>query len=89
MSDDKSGLLTSMELSLKKRDESTKDLYFEDGERKIDYILAYEIAENDDELTAKKKSDWRKTYLDNIISDGLEIEETISGKNVVRFLVLL
>ncbi|XP_065660186.1 anoctamin-4 isoform X3 [Hydra vulgaris] len=78
---DKSSLLTSMEMSGKKRDDATKDLYFEDGERVIDYVLAYEIVENEAPEIAKKKADWRKTYLENIINEGLEIEETISPKN--------
>lgn len=84
MTDDRSGLLTSMEMAEKKKSNSVKSLYFEDGIRQIDHMLAYEIVAGDDEKEAAKKEEYRQTYLKNLQSKGLEIEhaEISSGDQV-------
>nr|XP_022287592.1 anoctamin-4-like isoform X1 [Crassostrea virginica] len=45
-------------------------LFFRDGKKKIDYVLAYEPGDNED----VKKQQRRKTFEKNLIEEGLELE---------------
>ena len=51
-------------------------LFFRDGKKKIDYVLAYEPGDNED----VKKQQRRKTFEKNLIEEGLELEH--EGKEV-------
>lgn len=62
-------LLTSKEMADKKQ----KYLYFDDGERKIDCIIAFDVPAEDDD--AASKDSYRKTYFENLQKKGLEIEK--------------
>lgn len=70
------GLINSMELQ--GGEEQNKSLFFDDGERRIDYVLAY--VEEEDEEERSKNSEKRRLFLDNLKGQGLELEEAISSK---------
>ena len=70
------GLINSMELQ--GGEEHKKSLFFDDGERRIDYVLAY--VEEEDEEERNKNSEKRKLFLENLKCQGLELEEAISSK---------
>ena len=70
------GLINGMELQ--GGDEPNKSLYFEDGERRIDYVLAF--TEEEDEEDRQKNSAKREIFLNNLKHQGLELEEAISSK---------
>ena len=48
------------------------DLYLQDGERRIDYILAYRIGDGEKEARREAK---RKEFENNLISEGINIEK--------------
>lgn len=52
-----------------------ESLMFRDGRRKIDMVLCYE-EENEGVMTEieAKRREGRKTFLDNLVKDGLELE---------------
>lgn len=62
-------LLTVKEMAAKNQ----KFLYFEDGDRKIDCIIAYDILAEDEHATTKEG--YRTTYLNNLEARGLELEK--------------
>ena len=62
-------LLTAREMA----DKNQKYQYFEDGERKIDCIIAYDVLAEDDEATTKEN--YRGIYLKNLEKRGLELEK--------------
>lgn len=78
INNDQSGLLTATEMADKKKSEATKSLYLEDGERKIDCIIAYEVDLEDDD-TAKKEG-YRDTYFKNLQEKGLILEKADQAK---------
>lgn len=49
---------------------------FQDGLRKIDYVLAYQDSdeENDEELNIETKSDIRRSFHRNLIATGVQLE---------------
>jgi len=75
MANDRAGLLTSNEMTEKRKANSNKSLYFDDGVRRIDYILAYQVIAKEDEVDANAKEKNRQTYLQNLRKKGLEIEK--------------
>ena len=85
MADDKSGLLTSLEMAEKKKSETNKSLYFEDGVRIVDYILAYEIGDDDDDQA--ERDEHRQTYLNHLQEKGLIIEKADPKKTEVHILL--
>ena len=70
------GLINSMELQA--GEELNKSLFFDDGERRIDYVLAY--VEEEDEEERSKNSGKREFFLNNLKNQGLELEDAISSK---------
>ena len=70
------GLINGMELQ--HTDDATKTLFFDDGIRRIDYVLAYDDEEDEEEL--QKNSDMRKEFLENLLHQGLQYEEALSTK---------
>lgn len=80
VNNDQSGLLTATEMAEKKRSDASKTLYFEDGERKIDCIVAYEVDPEDDD--ADKKEQFRQTYFNNLQEKGLVLEKAEQAKVV-------
>ncbi len=71
------GLIDSMELQHADCD-TKKSLYFEDGIRKIDYVLAYVVEE--DEEDREKNEAKRKKFMQSLVQEGLEYEEALSTK---------
>jgi anoctamin-4 len=47
-------------------------MFFDDGKRRIDYILAYREGDDDDKMT--KKSQRREIFEEALIEEGLELE---------------
>ena len=71
------GLINGMELH--NTEEERKSLYFDDGVRRIDYVLAYvEEDENDDDR--EKNAQKRDTFLQNLQELGMQLERTVSTK---------
>ena len=66
-------LLSAKEMAEKKSDDSQKDLCFEDGERKIDCIIAYEVLVDDEDAATKEAH--RESYFKNLEKRGLQIEK--------------
>ena len=83
--DDKSGLLTSLEMAEKKKSDTNKSFYFEDGVRQIDYILAYEIGNCD--VKNEHTDEHRKTYLNHLQEKGLILEKGDPRKTEVHILL--
>lgn len=80
MSNDKSGLLTSLEMAEKRKAIGNKYLYFDDGERKIDYVLAYQNLPDDDEDKPKIEG-YRQTFLAKLKEKGVEVEAADTKKS--------
>ncbi|XP_065066302.1 anoctamin-4-like isoform X2 [Rhopilema esculentum] len=74
------GLINGMELQ--HTDDATKTLFFDDGIRRIDYVLAYDDEEDEEEL--QKNSEMRKVFLENLVHQGLQVEEALSTKDSPR-----
>ena len=70
------GLINSMEMQA--GEEGSKSLFFDDGERRIDYVLAY--VDEEEEEDRQKNSAKRELFLRNLKGQGLELEEAISSK---------
>lgn len=64
-----------------------KSLYFEDGERSIDFVLVWRC-DADDKL-AEQKEDKRKVFIENLKNEGLELEHTNVQKTFYFVKVLL
>ena len=67
------GLINGMELQNK--EDHNKSLFFDDGERRIDYVLAY--VEEEDEDERNMNSGKRKLFLEKLKGQGLELEPDI------------
>lgn len=80
MSNDKSELLTSVEMAEKRKAKGNRYLYFDDGERKIDYVLAYQNLPDDDENKSKIEG-YRQTFLANLKGKGVEVEAADTKKS--------
>lgn len=80
MSNDKSELLTSVEMAEKRKAKGNRYLYFDDGERKIDYVLAYQNLPDDDENKSKIDG-YRQTFLANLKGKGVEVEAADTKKS--------
>lgn len=65
-------LLTAKEMAAKNQ----KFQYFEDGERKIDCIIAYDVLAEDEEAEAKEGH--RELYFKNLEARGLDLEKADS-----------
>lgn len=74
------GLINSMEMQA--GEEGSKSLFFDDGERRIDYVLAY--VDEEEEEDRQKNSAKRELFLKNLKGQGLELEEAISSKDSPR-----
>ena len=57
--------------------EKSLGLYFEDGVRKIDFIIAFKSEEDDD--NEKQQQNMRNVYFKNLKEKGVEIEEEFSS----------
>ena len=62
-------LLTAKEMAAKNQ----KFLYFEDGEKKIDCVIAYDILAEDEHAATKEGH--RETYFKNLEAKGLVLEK--------------
>ena len=52
-----------------------KPLYFRDGRRQIDYILAYQEHPDKEEEWREKRKDKREHFERNLTEQGLELEQ--------------
>ena len=52
-----------------------KPLYFRDGRRKIDYILAYQEHPDKEDEWQEKRKDKREHFERNLKEQGLELEQ--------------
>ena len=71
-------LINSMELQGGTEAKSAQ--FFEDGVRKIDYVLVYEEDSDEDEEDREKKKTYREAFIHNLKLKHLEIEETTTPK---------
>jgi len=71
-------LLTPKDMADKKKESYNKFLYFEDGVRKIDCIIAYNVSVDDDKASAKEAN--RDIYVANLEKRGLQCEVADSAK---------
>eukprot|EP00794_Sanderia_malayensis_P008843 gene8843-9791_t len=70
-------LVESMELQ--SHEDVRKTLFFEDGVRKIDYVLVYTLEEDEDDRAEQQAR--RDKFIENMKDEGLEIEEAVSSKD--------
>ncbi|ESO12408.1 hypothetical protein HELRODRAFT_62245, partial [Helobdella robusta] len=59
-------------------------VFFNDGVRRIDYILVWSSNKARDKRAATKES-FRKTFVNNLIEEGLHVEEDIEESRNVQF----
>ena len=59
-------------IELQSREEQNRSLFFEDGKRRIDYVLAY-VKENDNEKE-EENSTKRELFLKNLEGQRLQLE---------------
>ena len=61
-------------ICLQAHESHDKDQFFNDGQRRINYILTYNIPKDDDEEDKERKAKERREFLKNLQDKGLELE---------------
>ncbi|XP_052808773.1 anoctamin-1-like isoform X3 [Mya arenaria] len=61
-----------------------RNLFFTDGEKRVDYVLVWEVPEKEDEKSARAQSA-RENFEKNLVEEGLQLEYDNESEENVKF----